>query len=347
MKVDATNLFAIAFTLWCVISQTWALNTEATGLAIQNHLAVLAIFLAIRTSIFTRRGLLLIAWGYLAGCLVATYQLFRQNPSASVSSEFSNARLGIEGLNINYVAYALAVGLAVIILLWADLRDKRVRALLAVSAVPICMAIWFSGTRGAFLAAALLVVWLVIYRMRPPLTLGLAWVAVGITGGAIATGLADAVLKVVDADSARSTGDLAGRLTVWPAAREVLGDNILTGVGAGGFRTVSDLGIGAHNVILEIGTGTGLVGIVLFLGVYISALTSATAGAPIRLRSLLVGSILLVSAPMYLSGHWELSAAGWIVLALYSRISVLQGQPYSAEPERPGEERRAAARSRF
>jgi len=86
---------------------------------------------------------------------------------------------------------------------------------------------------------------------------------------------------VTDAGSAaRATGDLAGRLTIWPEARQVFGEHLLVGVGAGGFRAVGTSGIGAHDVVLELGAGLGLVGIALFLGLIVASLT--TTRGPVR-----------------------------------------------------------------
>jgi len=48
---------------------------------------------------------------------------------------------------------------------------------------------------------------------------------------------------------------------------------------------------------------------------------------------------LLASAPIYLSGHWELSPAGWLVLALFSCMPVL----FASTPGAPRPARGALA----
>ncbi|WP_156109846.1 O-antigen ligase [Cryobacterium sp. MLB-32] len=319
IKMDAPNLFAIALTLWYVLSQAWALDRTVTGLSIQNQLAVVAVFLAVRTAVTTRRGLQIVGWGYLAGCVYAAVLIFRQNPSAGFRAELSFDRIVYAGVNINYVAYALTAGLAVIVLLWQASERRSYRAWLIVCAAPLGVAVWYSETRGALLAVGLMASWIVLYRIAPPLLVRVVWGAVAVSAAAIATGVADTLLRATDAGSAaRATGDLAGRLTLWPEARQVFGEHLLVGAGAGGFRAVNASGIGAHDVILELGTGLGLVGVVLFIGVIVSSLISTRWAHSVRLRPLLVGTFLLSGAPLYLSGHWELSPAGWLVLALFS-----------------------------
>lgn len=109
--------------------------------------------------------------------------------------------------------------------------------------------------------------------------------------------------------------------------REVFATHFLTGIGAAGFQSVDPLAVGAHNIILELGSGLGIIGVGLFVAMFIFTLRGATRGTDVKLRALLIGSLLLTTAPMYLSGHWELSPAGWIALAVFSRIPVLSEAP--------------------
>ncbi|WP_308467879.1 O-antigen ligase family protein [Rathayibacter soli] len=310
----------IALTLWYVLSQLWAVNADVTGLAIKNQLAVAALFLATR-SIKSQRELVIIAWGYLVGCLIGAYLLFVQNPDILAAPELSTSRAGIEGVNINYLSYALAVGLAVIVLLWSVYRVRVVRIGLAVCILPLVVSIWYSNTRGAEIAVVLLAIWILVHHVRGALVA--AWLMVAVCALTIATGAADGVLHEIDSISVRSTGDLAGRLTIWPFAREVFSQHFIAGVGAAGFQAVDPTMVATHNVILEFATGLGLVGVLTFLGLYVSALVPATKGLTIGRRSLLVGAILLVSSPMYLSGQWDLSPAAWLTLAMFSRIPLL------------------------
>ncbi|WP_160175906.1 O-antigen ligase family protein [Cryobacterium roopkundense] len=338
IRMDAANLLAIALTLWYVLSQAWAADRATTGLSIQNQLAVLAVFLAVRTTVTTRRSLQIVGWGYVTGCVYAALLIFRQNPSTGFRSELSFDRIVYAGVNINYVAYALTAGLAVIVLLGAASTRRSYRVWLLVCTGLLLVAVWYSETRGALLAVGMMAGWIVVYRIAPALLVRVVWGAVAVSAAAIATGVADALLRTTDAGSAaRATGDLAGRLTIWPEARQIFGEHLIEGVGAGGFRAINTWGVGAHDVILELGTGLGIVGIVLFLGVVVSSLTSTHWAHSVRLRPLLVGTFLLSCAPLYLSGHWELSPAGWIVLALFSCMALLfEPPPGPPSTEAPG-----------
>lgn len=311
LRIDTANVFATLLTLWAVMSQTWTVQAELTELAITNQIAVLVIFLTVRTVISKPRDLRIIGWGYLAGC---GYAIATVIPKVGPET----ARYGIEGLNVNYLAYALVVGTVVATWLWAD-AGKLQRLTLAALVVGNAYLIYLTGTRAAWIAAALIALWVVFARTPARLRFGVVAVSTGIVALAILTGAADALLLNFDDASARATGDLSGRITIWPTAREAIGTGLFIGLGAGTFPSMNVLNIGAHNVLLEIGAGLGLIGILLFAATYIASFR-ASLTTPHAYHH--AGTLLIASAPLYLSGHWELSPAAWLVLALCTRLGV-------------------------
>jgi O-antigen ligase len=175
--------------------------------------------------------------------------------------------------------------------------------------------------------------WILVHRFVPRIGLPALCAAILVAQLGIVTGWADTALRLLDAGTIRSTGDLAGRLASWPLARNVFEEHPVIGVGAGGFRAINPYGIGAHNLFLELGTGLGLVGIVLFVGTVFAALVEGTRTADTRLRNVAIGSLLAAWAPVYMSGHWELSPAAWVAIALFSRLPARTRD----DPERPAE----------
>jgi O-antigen ligase len=324
LRLAAPDVLAILLTTWAAATLVWAVDGAVTTIAVQNQFAVLAIFLSARAVITHVRQLVIVTLGYLTGCLYALYLLITQNKTATFVSELSAARYGIDGVNLNYLAYSLSMGMALVVLLWSIRRPgSRMRILLFVSVPVLTFGLVQSGSRGAVIGAASLVAWVVVHRFAPRVGFRVLCTVVVIAGVSTFTGWADGLLRRVDSGGVRATGDLAGRLTIWPYARQVVADNPFFGVGAGGFRAVNPQGIGAHNVPLEVMSGMGFIGLLLLLGVCYTALLSGTRSVLPRRRTLLIGAMLAISAPIVLSGHWELSPAGWFALALFSRIVVL------------------------
>ena len=125
----------------------------------------------------------------------------------------------------------------------------------------------------------------------------------------------------------RATGDWSGRLVLWPLARQIWAQHPLNGIGMGGFHVESGTGIGAHNVLLEMGVSLGAVGLLLFVALFWTTLANGIGAVDPRLRAVLLGAFLLASAPAYLSGTWESAPASWVVLAVFSRLAVLAPAP--------------------
>jgi O-antigen ligase len=188
-----------------------------------------------------------------------------------------------------------------------------------------------NGSRAAVLSAVFLLLWTVGHRFVPRIGIPALCAAIFVAQLGTFTGAVDGALRLVDAGTIRGTGDLAGRLTSWPLARQLFEEHFIVGVGAGGFPAINPYRIGAHNLFLELGTGLGLLGIVLFVGTVFTALVRSTRTVEPRFRNLVIGSLLAAWAPIYLSGHWELSAAAWVAIALFSRITVLAGERKDTE----------------
>ncbi|QTE29022.1 O-antigen ligase family protein [Pengzhenrongella sicca] len=328
IRPRAADVLAVALTLWAAMSLTWAVNPSATALAVGNQVAVLAIFVATRTTIRTPTQLAIVAFGFVGGCVVALAKLVNQNQGASFNVELSVARYGIAGVNLNYTAYSLTTGLAIIVLLW-QVRGPlhRARPLLLVLVPLFYFGLAQNGSRGAFLGAVLVLAWLVTWRLFPfvGVTVPVLLLCVGVF--MTLTGWGDNTLRLLDAGSLRTTENLAGRLAVWPYARESISENPFVGIGAGGFSTINPFGIGAHNVPLEVAAGLGLIGLCLLAASAFSALLAETRTVEPLTRRLLVGTLIAASGPILLSGHWEVAPAGWFALALFSRIGVLPPPP--------------------
>jgi O-antigen ligase len=206
------------------------------------------------------------------------------------------------------------------------------------ASVLILFGILRTGTRGAWLSVGLLVVWLVVSRVaRHRRVLPALYVAIAAACIATVTGQFDRFVVPYLDRSLRDTGDLNGRLYMWPFARDLLTDHLVFGAGAGTFRAVNPLGISAHNALLEIGSGLGLLGIALFLGVAVRALVKETAMTDEVSRNRKLGAFLIVSTPILLSGVWEQSAVAWVAMALASRMAMSPGAAPKEQVQSPRE----------
>lgn len=305
LRFDTATLLAIALPGFAALSLIWSVDRGVTLRGAISYAGLAAMFIGIRHVVKTGEQLRIVAVGYLAGCVALIVRLI----TLRIESP-RMIRLNLADVNANYAGYSLVAGFAVIVLVYLLGVGTVGKILLGVTAVALIAGTFLAGTRAALVALAILVLWLAACRIfkRPPLTVLLVSVAAVCLG--IVTGLADTLLALFETLFGRTTGDLSGRLTVWPLAREWWLEHFLIGSGASTFQQSNRMEIGAHNVVLELGAGMGIIGVAIFVAFLWFALRKQSA--------VLVGSLVSVTAASYLTGHWELAPAAWVLLGVFA-----------------------------
>lgn len=118
----------------------------------------------------------------------------------------------------------------------------------------------------------------------------------------------------------RPTGDISGRLSIWPYALSTWWESPLTGSGAGVFISTNPYEIGPHNLLLTVGNDLGLVGVLLYFGTMAAALVTAARTG--RTALLLACAFTAAMLPIWLTGQWETALGFWLALGL---LTVLPG----------------------
>ena len=318
-RADMVVVATTAFVVWQTVSLTWAVNPEALNFVVTAAKTAL-MFLILRVAVSTRRQLRVVAGTFVAAAVLGVLRLFVDGYNYSA---FSTIRYTIEGINANYLGYSLTAALGAAVLVWGTTTARKVRGLLIAAAVVVLVGAWLTGTRGAALGAAALAFWLVGSRIlsRPPFRTLL--VMAFLAAVAITSGVFDSALRAFDVGG-RSTGDLSGRLVLWPAARELWTSSPLVGHGPKAMRYLGPLDMDAHSVFLEILSALGVVGLALFCWLVWATLFRGTASLGSSRRALLLGTFVCSTGPAYLTGSWEASPGAWMVLFLFSSIGILE-----------------------
>jgi O-antigen ligase len=325
------DVLALLLGVWVVASLSWTLDTLATRSAVYLYGTCVLLLVAVRHIVTTARDLLAVGGAFLAGCLVRAVELIR---AYSTGGDLGRAgafdlsvRYGIEGFNINLTAYTMVAGILLAVLLGTVGGLPRAARLVFYASVPLLgYAVLLSGTRGALAALVLGAAYLLCSRAAPRA----CWLAAAFGVPAalllVPLGLGEATLLRLDGLVAdRATGDLAGRMLVWPEAVAAWWQSPLAGIGAGAFMAVSSWGIGAHSLLLTLGADLGLVGVLCYAAVLAAVVMPV--GRASRHGARLAGLLLVTFLPIWLTGHWEAALAAWLPLALFSLVPTLKGDP--------------------
>lgn len=327
-RFDRVFWILVAYLLWCLASLNWSIYENATA-SLLMRVSLVAIFLLSRDVTRTARDLVVVGEGYAIGILVSVARLMFGQSVAIQAGDME--RFTLDGFNANYLGYAFAGGLAVNVLLLC--YSSRKRPLWRAVSIAACLTgIVLTDTRGAMVSVVVLVVWLLLVKVlrTPPLRL-LVWCTV-VVAFAIFVGLASELFVVLDS-GARATGDLSGRLTLWPLVRDLWLSSPLIGWGLLATVATPGLEIQAHNVFLETAASLGVVGLVLLVLQLVLILSPGRKRTLDRRGALCIGAFIAVSAPIYLSGVWDSALAAWILLAMFSVAAQLSArQPADATP---------------
>jgi O-antigen ligase len=338
-RIRAADVFMLLWTGLAALSWlAWTIAPDATGIAVRTQAGVCALFILIRSTADRPKVLVAAAVGYLVGCVLAVLEIWRQG-GLRLSFGFGSDRVSLMDLDQNYLAYSLVISLVLVTLLWRLTKSAARRCGLVAFGILAILGANQAGTRGAFVGLAAFVVWSIGCRFAPRSAFQLLVSASAALSVTSLTGWFDGLLRDQNQASARERGDLNGRLVIWPIARHIFQDHPWIGIGAGAFRDANPLRIVAHNGPLEVATGLGVAGLVLFYGTLYFALVTDTRSVDQRARALYVGGLLSMLTPIVLSGHWYQAPAMWVAIAIASRLSILTGSsgPDPAPAMRPNE----------
>lgn len=335
-----SDALAVGFLSLTVASLFWTSNTFATNLAVLNMLACCASFVALRLLMRCRRDVLWVSTGLAMGSLVALVQLFISGASFRVEYSSVDARFTVGDLNANYLAYSFVTAAFALVVLWSarTARGGAVRLWLVGLLVLQYVGILINGTRGALVSMVLLVAWFGFWRIRHRVPWKILVVCASVVTIVISAGWIDPLIESSVTRSSRDTGDLNGRLTIWPYARDLIGRRPLFGHGADTLPWIAGnpFQIAAHNAFLDIAVGVGFVGVGIFVALLWSAVIHDTRTLNRGLRGLFVGSFIMVTTPILLSGYWTESPVFWFSLALVSRVSFTSVSDAVANVRDPG-----------
>ena len=202
----------------------------------------------------------------------------------------------LQALNTAYPLFALA---AVVL---AASRGGLITALIALAIVPLTLPRLSAWRR------------LVLFGAVASLT----WAAFALLPGTLPD-LERNLERLARVEEDLLDGTMTGRTTIWAAGVEVFVNSPIVGVGVGAYARAIEpiLGryAGAHNAFWSVAVTSGLVGLVLFAGMFMITLTGVLANPDRRTEYLVLFAALVVTM---MPSNYENSKFVWFVLALLS-----------------------------
>ena len=328
-RPDAVVGFAIAFSVWNALSLLWTLDYANTLQVVNTYAQLAAMVWVIRELVRTREELQPLLAAFLFGLFLPLTDLlnnFRLNITGT--GDFAPRFTGM-GHNANQAGIFLVMGLPIAWHLVMRSRGiVRLAALAYVVTAPVGLLL--TGTRGAMIAglAASVIVPLTLFRQS------LRSYALG--GVVLMVGTLAAVQFVPTYNWERmgSTvsevtggGTMTGRTILWTAGLQAFQERPLQGAGAGAMGAAIDPylpnngPVAAHNATIGLLVQVGIVGLVLFAGIF-GACAWTVIRSPLP-SAALYGVLLLTWLVGSMSDNLENRKLTWLLFGLVAAQSGL------------------------
>ena len=275
-----TASFMCGFVVWGVVTLLWADNLSAGFNSIQVYTLRLVLYLVLVANLIQSEESL---DGLMKTLAISGWVLILVGLGTLVLAGYtSGSRFRILEMNENETGVLALVTLPGV--LWLAIRSsgrqKAIKMLLSFVFVVVALAlVALSGSRGSAITFLITLSAFWIWRSTRP------WAILGLVLLAVAVVSLPAMFVTLSARFRVEAGDtvLGGREAIWQAALQLIREHLWGGVGIGGaeravmpyvrvLRSVTDYeSVSLHNPVLAIWAGTGLPGILLYLGALGSA----------------------------------------------------------------------------
>lgn len=338
-KLKEPSLFIILmglFVAWSFISYFWSINPGATISRTVTNIQLLAMVWLIWELCDNRRNVLLIMQAYILGAYISLINMF----NTFLTLPTGGIRIAATGFDPNYLATMLALGIPIA---WYLFLQKQSGVLAWVNLLYVFLSIFgviLTASRGGMLVviAASLIIPLTIFDLQVRTRLAVIGVLTIIIFASIFympdiyPRIERNIERFVGAPTEIREGTMANRRVIWNAGLQVHKEHPLLGVGAHGFRFAIqgmpvDPATGVrpgvfssprapHNTYLSILVDTGLIGMGLFIAIFLIALIPVfyLTGIEIKFYLVLLLALFIGLIPI----GWEYDKATWYILSLFT-----------------------------
>jgi O-antigen ligase len=312
----------VLFIAWSLLTYFWSINPASTMGRTITQVQLLAMAWMIWELCKTQETKLSIIQAFILGTYIPMYDMI----ITYVQLITPGSRVTATGWDENYLAATLAIGIPLSIYLLIYQRNK-ILYWLNLFYLPLALfCIILTASRGGMLVAlfSLMVFPLIFFSINHELRIKLVSFIILL---AIMTLLwlpgnydkiAMNVDRIAETPERIRTGDLALRQHIWKAGWEVFKDNPIVGVGSAGFSHAMVEYFyerrGAHNSYLSVLVDSGIIGIILFLSMFVIAiLPNFDLPPPDKwIYIILLISLIIALIPI----TWETNKTTWFLLSI-------------------------------
>lgn len=323
---------AFAFLAWSSMTFFWTIDAGMTAERVTTYAQlVVLVWLVFQVAAEPSRQLLLLQ-AYVAGAYLTSFDMIHNYVSGTryvSSGGYAHESFTSGNFRPNDVAFMLVLALP---MSWY-LAVRHGRGLLMWINrlyVPVGMiGVFLTASRGALIPAvfALGIIPLTMGKMRLRSRVMTAALAIAAIPIMIAVVPASSWERLATTKSDLESGTMTHRREIWRAGFEVFNQHPMLGVGPGNFEVAAgaylDRPRPAHNAFIAVLVEQGVVGLVLFLGLFLVGIRQLKGMPALERRFWMV--LLVTLAIGLLPRNWDYKKPTWFVLGIFATACASAG----------------------
>jgi O-antigen ligase len=267
----------ILFVVWSLLTYFWSINPAATVGRFVTNIQLLAMVWLLWELCKHKGEILTVFQVYIIGAYVAMSDML-----ISYFAGYADYyRISVQGGDPNWMTNYLAFGIP---LAWYLIQRRKNDLLFIVNMVYIPLMVFCSiltASRGGMLttltALSIIPFSLVLLDRRKRIPVIVALIIIVVVGiikfPQYAESLERNIERLTGTAQAIRDQDLSGRQDIYKEGLRKFSENSIAGIGAAGFRFAMEEHFGwrraSHNGYLSLGVETGLIGLLIFLGIFV------------------------------------------------------------------------------
>lgn len=310
------HVLMAAFVLWGTFTYLWTVDQDLTLDRIATLLQLFAMVWLMWQLAQGEREQFSLMQSFVLGCYVGAIDTFVGLYTGRVIDVFR-----VTATNANPNELGILLGFAVPLAIYLSIRGRGPMVWVNRLYMPVALvAIFLTASRGALLTAStslLLVPWSFqkLTRKQKVALVALALVTV-VAAVIIVPG--ESWQRFSTLQSEINGGTFSHRTDIWRAGLEVYRDHPIIGIGAGAYPTaiqpIYGSAIIAHNTALSILVENGAIGLLIFVALMFTLISSARHLPPLSRKVWMI--VLLAWSVGVCGGTWEYRKATWFLFGL-------------------------------
>lgn len=307
----------LAFILWSGLSMIWTVDPDLTLTRIKTYAQLFVMVWLIWELVRTEAHMNVLLQAYVWGAWISVVNTVFNFITAE---QVTYGRYSAEGFDPNDLGVMLALGIPIA---WYLFMKQKNWLLRFGNAAYMGMAMWtisLTASRTAFVVGLIGLFYVVLTfgsLTKKMKILIVVCLAAGVTYG-VQSVPADSLKRIETIGEDVGQGDLNGRGTFWLAGLRMVEEQPLIGIGAGAYPREMEILIDqrdlSHNTPLAVLAETGLIGLLLFLGIIVSFMYTASKSS--YREAMLFWTLLVIWGLSAMFLTWEMRKPTWLLFGL-------------------------------